>query len=115
MCVFASESRLGFNKSKVTCFKYRRKGHFKRECTGQESQDNINPFSRLQVDVGSSMSRNKALVVIHEDEGFNWNNIFLNLTDKQWLPRLLKSLRSQLMKKTVVFIKFLLVLKFLIR
>ncbi|KAJ0878177.1 putative transcription factor interactor and regulator CCHC(Zn) family [Helianthus annuus] len=37
-------SALGFDKSKVTCFKCREKGHFKRECKNQESSGAKNPF-----------------------------------------------------------------------
>ncbi|MFS7946903.1 putative transcription factor interactor and regulator CCHC(Zn) family [Helianthus anomalus] len=44
-CLVLSDSKLGFDKSKVTCFRCKRKGQFKRECTYQENQDNINPFS----------------------------------------------------------------------
>ncbi|KAJ0804430.1 putative transcription factor interactor and regulator CCHC(Zn) family [Helianthus annuus] len=84
-CFLSSDVKLGYNKSKVTCFKGKQKGHFKRECTGQENQDNINPFSdfykqaiyhKPQIEARSSKSRDKALVVIQEDEGFNWNNMF---------------------------------------
>ncbi|MFS7890053.1 putative transcription factor interactor and regulator CCHC(Zn) family [Helianthus anomalus] len=84
-CFLASDAKIGFNKSKVTCFKCKRKGHFKRECTSQENQDNINPFSEYykqaiyhkpHIENGFSKSRNKASVVIHEDEGFNRNNMF---------------------------------------
>ncbi|MFS7914833.1 hypothetical protein Hanom_Chr02g00158191 [Helianthus anomalus] len=62
-----------------------KKRTFKRECTCQENLDNNNPFSdfykqaiyhKPQVEPGSSRSKNKALVFIHEDEGFNWNNMF---------------------------------------
>ncbi|MFS8002944.1 putative transcription factor interactor and regulator CCHC(Zn) family [Helianthus anomalus] len=43
-CGFVSNSKLGFDKSKVTCFRCKRKGPFKRECIYQENQDNINPL-----------------------------------------------------------------------
>ncbi|MFS7999402.1 putative transcription factor interactor and regulator CCHC(Zn) family [Helianthus anomalus] len=35
---------MGFAKAKVTCFKCKQKGHFKRECTNWEADDNVNPF-----------------------------------------------------------------------
>ncbi|KAJ0741931.1 putative transcription factor interactor and regulator CCHC(Zn) family [Helianthus annuus] len=35
---------LGFDKSKVTCFRCREKGHFKRECTNREASGAQNPF-----------------------------------------------------------------------
>ena len=37
-----SNNKLGFDKSKVTCFKCRQKGHFKRECKNAESTENQN-------------------------------------------------------------------------
>ncbi|KAL9993034.1 putative transcription factor interactor and regulator CCHC(Zn) family [Helianthus debilis subsp. tardiflorus] len=37
-------STLGFDKSKVTCFRCREKGHFKRECTNREAGGAQNPF-----------------------------------------------------------------------
>ncbi|MFS7988107.1 putative transcription factor interactor and regulator CCHC(Zn) family [Helianthus anomalus] len=41
----ANVSTLGINKSKVTCFRYKEKGHFKRECTNREASGAQNPFS----------------------------------------------------------------------
>ncbi|KAJ0508373.1 putative transcription factor interactor and regulator CCHC(Zn) family [Helianthus annuus] len=41
----ANASTLGFDKSKVTCFRCREKGHFKRECTNREASGAQNPFS----------------------------------------------------------------------
>ncbi|KAJ0715031.1 putative transcription factor interactor and regulator CCHC(Zn) family [Helianthus annuus] len=40
----ANVSTLGFDKSKVTCFRCREKGHFKRECTNREAGGAKNPF-----------------------------------------------------------------------
>ncbi|KAJ0948479.1 putative transcription factor interactor and regulator CCHC(Zn) family [Helianthus annuus] len=40
----ANVSNLGFDKSKVTCFRCREKGHFKRECTNREASGAQNPF-----------------------------------------------------------------------
>ncbi|KAJ0938907.1 putative transcription factor interactor and regulator CCHC(Zn) family [Helianthus annuus] len=41
----ANVSTLGFDKSKVTCFRCREKGHFKRECTNREASGVQNPFN----------------------------------------------------------------------
>ncbi|KAJ0788233.1 putative transcription factor interactor and regulator CCHC(Zn) family [Helianthus annuus] len=40
----ANVSTLGFDKSKVTCFRCMEKGHFKRECTNREAGGAQNPF-----------------------------------------------------------------------
>ncbi|KAM0052430.1 putative transcription factor interactor and regulator CCHC(Zn) family [Helianthus debilis subsp. tardiflorus] len=39
-------STLGFDKSKVTCFRCREKGHFKRECKNREATGAQNPFGK---------------------------------------------------------------------
>ncbi|KAF5796679.1 putative transcription factor interactor and regulator CCHC(Zn) family [Helianthus annuus] len=46
-CIGGLDTKLGFDKSKVTCFRCKEKGHFKRECTNKEvKDDNVNPFRR---------------------------------------------------------------------
>ncbi|KAM0072990.1 putative transcription factor interactor and regulator CCHC(Zn) family [Helianthus debilis subsp. tardiflorus] len=42
----ANVSTLGFDKSKVTCFRCSEKGHFKRECTNREASGAQNPFGK---------------------------------------------------------------------
>ncbi|KAJ0841339.1 putative transcription factor interactor and regulator CCHC(Zn) family [Helianthus annuus] len=42
----AHVSTLGFDKSKVTCFGCREKGHFKRECKNREASGAQNPFGK---------------------------------------------------------------------
>ncbi|KAJ0832480.1 putative transcription factor interactor and regulator CCHC(Zn) family [Helianthus annuus] len=42
----AHVSTLGFDKSKVICFRCREKGHFKRECKGREASGAQNPFGK---------------------------------------------------------------------
>ncbi|KAJ0580830.1 putative transcription factor interactor and regulator CCHC(Zn) family [Helianthus annuus] len=37
-------TKLGFDKSKATCFKCKQKGHFKRECRNAYTDDTANPF-----------------------------------------------------------------------
>ncbi|KAJ0576932.1 putative transcription factor interactor and regulator CCHC(Zn) family [Helianthus annuus] len=37
-------TKLGFDKSKVTCFKCKQKGHFKRECRNSAVEERANPF-----------------------------------------------------------------------
>ncbi|KAF5813652.1 putative transcription factor interactor and regulator CCHC(Zn) family [Helianthus annuus] len=96
-------TKLGFDKSKVTYFQCKQKGHFKRECVNQEVTDHCNPFhddyykkaiyhttgehtsreSQKQITGNSSKEKSQALVsihdhakhrVIHDDEGFNWGD-----------------------------------------
>ncbi|MFS8018417.1 putative transcription factor interactor and regulator CCHC(Zn) family [Helianthus anomalus] len=46
-CLGGLETKLGFDKSKVRCFRCKEKGHFKRECITKEVTDNNeNPFGR---------------------------------------------------------------------
>ncbi|MFS7929548.1 putative transcription factor interactor and regulator CCHC(Zn) family [Helianthus anomalus] len=37
---------LGFDKAKVTCFKCKQKGNFKRERTNRQAGDSVNPFHK---------------------------------------------------------------------
>ena len=105
----AGTSPLGFDKSKVTCFCCREKGHFKRECTNREASGAQNPFgnndyhrkaiyhqialqphqqqssqtSHARKDLIEEPSK-KAYLVHQEDEripeGFNWDHYDPNRT-----------------------------------
>ncbi|KAJ0643074.1 putative transcription factor interactor and regulator CCHC(Zn) family [Helianthus annuus] len=88
-----AETKLGFDKSKVTCFRCKQKGHFKRECLNQQIDESVNPFNedyykkaiyhrtneqppkmnKKQISEGSSKEKKQALMTIQYDEGFNWN------------------------------------------
>ncbi|KAJ0789490.1 putative transcription factor interactor and regulator CCHC(Zn) family [Helianthus annuus] len=91
-CLGPADTELGFDKSKVTCFKCKQKGHFKRECANQQSDEAVNPFrddyyqkaiyhhiseppkvNQKQTGESSSKIRQQATAVIHEDGGFNWS------------------------------------------
>ncbi|MFS7987539.1 putative transcription factor interactor and regulator CCHC(Zn) family [Helianthus anomalus] len=37
-------TKQGFDKSQVTCFRCKQKGHFKRECVNREVAEHGNPF-----------------------------------------------------------------------
>ncbi|MFS7961976.1 putative transcription factor interactor and regulator CCHC(Zn) family [Helianthus anomalus] len=85
-------TKLGFDKSKVNCFKCKQKGHFKRECINSTVDETANPFrddyyrkaiyhrskeepSKMkQIENNSVKEKSSALVVIQDDEGFNWND-----------------------------------------
>ncbi|KAF5789696.1 putative transcription factor interactor and regulator CCHC(Zn) family [Helianthus annuus] len=92
-CLDGSNTKLGFDKSKVTCFRCKQKGHFKRECVNREANNHVNPFHddyyrkaiyhqnseqsskpvQKQIIVGSSKEKKQAFVMIQDDERFNWN------------------------------------------
>ncbi|KAF5798607.1 putative transcription factor interactor and regulator CCHC(Zn) family [Helianthus annuus] len=92
-CLEGLNTKLGFDKSKVTCFRCKQKGHFKRECVNREVADHVNPFHddyykkaiyhqisdqpskpvQKQITKGSSRGKKQAMVTIHDDEGFDWS------------------------------------------
>ncbi|KAF5823326.1 putative transcription factor interactor and regulator CCHC(Zn) family [Helianthus annuus] len=82
-------TKLGFDKSKVTCFKCKQKGHFKRECRNAYADESENPFRddyykkaiyhqnkseppRLKQSE-DNRDKSRALVVIYDDEGYDWS------------------------------------------
>ncbi|KAJ0610801.1 putative transcription factor interactor and regulator CCHC(Zn) family [Helianthus annuus] len=84
-------TKLGFDKSKVTCFKCKQKGHFKRECRNAYADEFENPFRedyykkaiyhqnkseppRLK-QVEENKERSRALAVIHDDKGYDWSEL----------------------------------------
>ncbi|KAJ0800000.1 putative transcription factor interactor and regulator CCHC(Zn) family [Helianthus annuus] len=83
--------KLGFDKSKVTCFRCKQKGHFKRECKNSEVAESEKPFnddyyrkaiyhrSREEPKMIEDEPREKsrACFVIHDDDGFDWSEICL--------------------------------------
>ncbi|KAJ0591808.1 putative transcription factor interactor and regulator CCHC(Zn) family [Helianthus annuus] len=103
-CLEAPDMKLGFDKAKVTCLKFKQKGHFKRECTNRQADDSVNPFledyfkkviyhctneqptkaNQKQIDEGPSKERKQALFTIHDDEGFNWDK-YLKKEEKKAL------------------------------
>ncbi|KAF5788725.1 putative transcription factor interactor and regulator CCHC(Zn) family [Helianthus annuus] len=83
----AHVSTLGFDKSKVTCFRCREKGHFKRECKNREAGGAQNPFGKdyyyrkaIYQQVGQQQEPQVAHGRKIEDSkraclvDFNWNN-----------------------------------------
>ncbi|KAM0067033.1 putative transcription factor interactor and regulator CCHC(Zn) family [Helianthus debilis subsp. tardiflorus] len=82
-------TKLGFDKSKVTCFKCKQKGHFKRECRNAYADEPENPFKddyykkaiyhqnkseppRLK-QAEDNRDKSRALAVIYDDEGYDWS------------------------------------------
>ncbi|KAJ0898723.1 putative transcription factor interactor and regulator CCHC(Zn) family [Helianthus annuus] len=84
-------TKLGFDKSKVTCFKCKQKGHFKRECRNAYADESENPFRKdyykkaiyhqnkseppRMKQLEDNKEKSRALAVIHDDEGFDWSEL----------------------------------------
>ncbi|KAJ0836309.1 putative transcription factor interactor and regulator CCHC(Zn) family [Helianthus annuus] len=85
-------TKLGFDKSKVTCFKCKQKVHFKRECRNAYADNTANPFRedyykraiyhqnkseppRMKQLEDTPKEKSRALAVIHNDEGFDWSEL----------------------------------------
>ncbi|GKG25570.1 ribonuclease H-like domain-containing protein, partial [Tanacetum coccineum] len=63
---------VGFNKIKVECYNYHRRGHFARECKAPRNQGNINedaPRRNAPVDTSTT----NALVVQNGIGGYDWS------------------------------------------
>ncbi|KAJ0659464.1 putative transcription factor interactor and regulator CCHC(Zn) family [Helianthus annuus] len=84
-------TKLGFDKSKVTCFKCKQKGHFKRECRNAYADESENPFredyykkaiyhqnksepTRMK-QIEENKEKSRALAVIYDDEGYDWSEL----------------------------------------
>ncbi|KAM0026084.1 putative transcription factor interactor and regulator CCHC(Zn) family [Helianthus debilis subsp. tardiflorus] len=82
-------TKLGFDKSKVACFKCKQKGHFKRDCRNAYADESENPFKddyykkaiyhqnkskppRLK-QAEDNRDKSRALAVIYDDEGYDWS------------------------------------------
>ncbi|KAM0043739.1 putative transcription factor interactor and regulator CCHC(Zn) family [Helianthus debilis subsp. tardiflorus] len=84
-------TKLGFDKSKVTCFKCKQKGHFKPECRNTYADESENPFREdyykkaiyhqnkseppRMKQLEGNKEKSKALAVIHDDEGYDWSEL----------------------------------------
>ncbi|KAJ0734988.1 putative transcription factor interactor and regulator CCHC(Zn) family [Helianthus annuus] len=84
-------TKLGFDKSKVSCFKCKQKGHFKKECRNSAAGETANPFDddyyrkavyhrnreeppKMKQIEDNPKEKSRALAVIQDDEGFNWGD-----------------------------------------
>ncbi|MFS8035167.1 putative transcription factor interactor and regulator CCHC(Zn) family [Helianthus anomalus] len=83
-----SSTKLGFDKSKVTCFKCKQKNYFKRECRNSTADETANPIHdayyrkavyhrnceeppKMKQIEDNPKEKSRALAVIQDDEGFN--------------------------------------------
>ncbi|KAF5789286.1 putative transcription factor interactor and regulator CCHC(Zn) family [Helianthus annuus] len=99
-CLEGPDMKIGFDEAKVTFFKCKQKGHFKKECSNCQANDSVNLFhddyykkaiyhrnneqpTRKQIEEGSSKEKKQAMLMIHdecsdpsmlpqEDEGLDW-------------------------------------------
>ncbi|GKE25138.1 ribonuclease H-like domain-containing protein [Tanacetum coccineum] len=63
---------IGFDKSKVECYKYHKRGHFAKECKALRNQDNKKESSRRSVPMETSTST--ALVSCDGLGGYDWSD-----------------------------------------
>nr|GEW12032.1 hypothetical protein [Tanacetum cinerariifolium] len=69
----ANKERIGFDKSKVECFNYHKRGHFARECKTHRNQDSSNKEPiRMTVPVKAITSN--ALVSQCDGLGYDWSD-----------------------------------------
>ncbi|GKB53105.1 ribonuclease H-like domain-containing protein, partial [Tanacetum coccineum] len=69
----ANKERIGFDKSKVECFNYHKRGHFARECRAPKNQDSRNkePTKRT---VPVKETTSNALVSQYDGFGYDWSD-----------------------------------------
>ncbi|GKA13421.1 ribonuclease H-like domain-containing protein, partial [Tanacetum coccineum] len=97
---------IGFDKSKVECYNYHKRGHFTRECRAPRNQDNKNKeSSRRSLPVETSTST--ALVSCDGLGGYDWSDQAEVSDDSNCLKscmetvKLLKSQNDQLLRDLV--------------
>ncbi|KAJ0864169.1 putative transcription factor interactor and regulator CCHC(Zn) family [Helianthus annuus] len=83
-------TQLGFDKSKVTCFRCKQKGHFKRECKNSEVDETEKPFNddyyrkaiyhrskeEPKMIENTPKEKSRAYAVIQDDEGLTGVRFF---------------------------------------
>ncbi|KAJ0715606.1 hypothetical protein HanPI659440_Chr13g0503181 [Helianthus annuus] len=117
-------TKLGFDKSKVTCFRCNKRAILKESVlsVNQKVADHGNPFhddyykkaiyhknselskSNLKQIAGSSKEESQALVTIHDDEGFNWGKY---INDDGSLRALVAEMKITGFVPIVTFMKYI--------
>ncbi|GKG27783.1 ribonuclease H-like domain-containing protein, partial [Tanacetum coccineum] len=69
----ANKERIGFDKSKVECFNYYKRGNFARECRAPKNQDSRNrePTKRTKP---VEKTTSNALVSRYDGFGYDWSD-----------------------------------------
>nr|GEV58644.1 putative ribonuclease H-like domain-containing protein [Tanacetum cinerariifolium] len=69
----ANKERIGFDKSKVECFNYHKRGHFSKECRAPKNQDsgNMKPIRRIVLVEATTVN---ALVSQCDGLGYDWSD-----------------------------------------
>ncbi|KAJ0615059.1 putative transcription factor interactor and regulator CCHC(Zn) family [Helianthus annuus] len=128
-CLDGSNTKLGFDKSKVTCFRCKQKGHFKRECVNREVADHANPFhddyykkaiyhrnsdqssksDQKKIAEGSSKEKKQAMLTIHDgssrpravhdDEGFDWTKYIPEDYKRALVAEVKERLKEEILKE----------------
>ncbi|GJX45860.1 putative ribonuclease H-like domain-containing protein [Tanacetum coccineum] len=69
----ANKEKIGFDKSKVECFNYHKRGHFARECRAPRNQDNRNKEPTRRTVLVEETTSN-ALVSQCDGFGYDWSD-----------------------------------------
>ncbi|GJU11206.1 putative ribonuclease H-like domain-containing protein [Tanacetum coccineum] len=64
---------IGFDKSKVNCYNYHKRGHFARECRALRNQDNMNKENSKK-SVPMEISTSTSLVSCYGRGGYDWSD-----------------------------------------
>ncbi|GKG27418.1 ribonuclease H-like domain-containing protein, partial [Tanacetum coccineum] len=64
---------IGFDKSKVECYNYHKRGHFARECRAPRNQHNRNRES-LRISVPIETTTSNALISCNCFGGYDWSD-----------------------------------------
>ncbi|MFS7948273.1 hypothetical protein Hanom_Chr06g00558011 [Helianthus anomalus] len=77
-CIEGPNMKLGFDKSKFTCFRFDESVNpfhddYYKKAIYHRTDEYPPKINKKQIGEGSSKEKKQALVVIQDDEGFNWN------------------------------------------
>ncbi|GKE97200.1 ribonuclease H-like domain-containing protein [Tanacetum coccineum] len=70
----ANKERIGFDKSKMECFNFHKRGHFARECRAPKNQDNRNKEPTRRI-VPVEETTSNALVSQCDGFGYDWTGL----------------------------------------